>query len=294
MEALHMVYQLINDCIDTERQRGLRPETIKELKRYLHEFADYCQPKLQRLEDMTSDFLREYVMFRGNDRDKSVKKAVVWCLRKFGAYLVLRGKLVKNPAKPLRHPKISPRKELPQYLKKDELQALLIHTSNHACQRDFTILALIASTGMRPSAIAALQKNHFSSSGQYIIETLKGGGLKKTALNESVCMLLQAYLDSRTDKSLAMFLTDRSKPMYIGLVQKLVKDAGKIAGLKTSLTCNILRHTFAVHAADRHGKTITKTLMGHRKLSTTAVYTHLSASHFRVLMNSHPLNNGGA
>lgn len=222
-----MVYQLINDCIDSERQRGLRPETIKELKRYLHEFADYCQSKLHRLEDMTSDFLREYVMIRGKDRDKSVKKAVVWCLRKFGTYLLLRGRLAYNPAKPLRHPKISPRKELPRYLKKDELQALLIYASKHACQRDFTILALIVITGMRPSAIAALQKNHFSPSGQYIIETLKGGGFKKTALNESVCMMLQAYLDSRTDGSLAMFLTDRNKPMYISRVQKTEKPSPK-------------------------------------------------------------------
>ncbi len=90
MEDLLMIYQLVAECIDSERQRGLRPETLKELKRYLHEFADYCQSKLNKLEDMTSDFLREYVMIRGKDRDKSVKKAVVWCLRKFGAYIVLR------------------------------------------------------------------------------------------------------------------------------------------------------------------------------------------------------------
>jgi site-specific recombinase XerD len=49
----------------------------------------------------------------------------------------------------------------------------------------------------------------------------------------------------------------------------------------------MLRHTFAVHASDRHGKTITKALMGHHKLTTTAVYTHLSAKRFRGLMNLH-------
>lgn len=50
--------------MDAKRQRGLRPETLKELNRYLHEFAGYCQHKLDRLEDMTPDFLRDYVMTR--------------------------------------------------------------------------------------------------------------------------------------------------------------------------------------------------------------------------------------
>lgn len=288
-----MIHGLVTECINAERQRGLRPETLKELNRYLHEFAGYCQHKLDRLEDMTSDFLREYVMIRGRDRGSELKKAVVWSLRKFGAYMVLRGRLESNPAEPLRHPKLSPRNKLPNYLKEDELRTLLVHAANHMGKRDFAVVSLIAATGMRPSAVAALQKNHFSFSRGYIIERLKGGGFKKTALPESVCIILQSYLAGRKDHSLALFLSDRNRPVSIGWIQRMVKAAGKDAGLKNPLTCNMLRHTFAVHAADRHGKTITKTLMGHRRLCTTAVYTHLSARHFRTLMNRHPFRNGG-
>ena len=288
-----MIYQLVTECIDFEKGRGLRPETLKELNRYLQEIAAYCQDKLEQLEDMTSDFLREYIMIRGKDRGNDLKKALVWSLRKFGAYLVLRGRMETNPAKPLRHPKISPRSKLPQYFKEEQLRVLLVHAANHMGKRDFAIVALIASMGMRPSAVAALQKNHFSPSRHYIIETLKGGGYKKTALNESVCTILQAYLDSRTDNCLAMFLTIRNQPVSIGWIQRMVKEEGRDAGFKVPLTCNLLRHTFAVYAADRHGKIVTKALMGHRKLCTTAVYTHLSARHFRVLMNRHAFNNGG-
>jgi len=283
-----MMYELVTGCIESEKERGLSKETLKELERYLHEFATYCQKKLKNLEDMTSDYLREYVMTRGKDRGKDLKKAVVWSLRKLGAYLVLRGNLVKNPAKPLRHPKRSPREQLPEFLKKDELRELLVYSSKHLCKRDFLIVALLCSTGMRPSAIVALKRNCFSFSQKYIIEKAKGGGFKKTALNDAVCDLLQDYLDHRKDKSLAMFLTDHQKPVSIGGVQILVKKTGVNTGLQSPLTCNKIRHTFAVHAADRHGKTVTKALMGHRKLSTTAVYTHLSARHFKHLINTHP------
>jgi integrase/recombinase XerD len=282
-----MMYEHVNGCIESEKERGLSKETLKELKRYLHEFANYCQTKLDNLEDMTSDYLREYVMIRGKDRGKDLKKAVVWSLRKLGGYLVLRGILMKNPAKPLRHPKRSPREHLPEFLKKYELRDLLFYSSTHLCQQDFMVVALLCSTGMRPSAIEALKRNCFSYSQKYIIEKAKGGGFKKTALNDTVCDVLQDYLKTRKDNSPAMFLTDRQKPVSIGWVQMLVKKTGINAGL-SRLTCNIIRHTFAVYAADRHGKTITKALMGHRKLSTTAVYTHLSARHFKRLMNTHP------
>ena len=80
-----MIYQLVTECIDFEKQRGLRPETLKELNRYLQEVAAYCQDKLEQLEDMTSDFLREYIMIRGKDRGNDLKKtgmepAKIWRL----------------------------------------------------------------------------------------------------------------------------------------------------------------------------------------------------------------------
>ena len=68
----------------------------------------------------------------------------------------------------------------------------------------------------------------------------------------------------------------------------MVKSAGKNAGLSLSLTCNHHRHTFGTHAADRNGKVVTKALMGHQRLATTEIYTHLSPHHFKALMNLHP------
>jgi len=38
-----MIYELLNDCIENETERGIEKTTLKDLTRYLHEFADYCQ-----------------------------------------------------------------------------------------------------------------------------------------------------------------------------------------------------------------------------------------------------------
>jgi hypothetical protein len=57
-------------------------------------------------------------MDKGKGRGRNLMKAVVWSLRKFGAFLVLRNIMSKNPARPLRHLKMSPRNQLPKYLLK--------------------------------------------------------------------------------------------------------------------------------------------------------------------------------
>ena len=38
-----MIYELVNDCIESETERGIEKTMLKELRRYLHEFAGYCQ-----------------------------------------------------------------------------------------------------------------------------------------------------------------------------------------------------------------------------------------------------------
>jgi site-specific recombinase XerD len=47
----------------------------------------------------------------------------------------------------------------------------------------------------------------------------------------------------------------------------MVKDACRQAGIKRHITPRILRHTFATYAADRHGISITRALLGHANRS---------------------------
>jgi site-specific recombinase XerD len=285
-----MIYEQVSACIKFETERGIAKTTLKELSRYLHEFADYCQQNQIIVEQVSSDFMRQYVQYRGRGLGPNLIKAVVWSLRKFGAFLVLQNILFENPARPLRHPKMSPRSQLPKYLSESELKALLHSAAQKLNKRDFAIVGLICSTGMRPFSVAALKREHFFASDSYIFELTKGAGYRKAALNTSLVSIISEYLANRSDDHPALFVNNRNQPVSKSWVQRLVKKAGQDAGLTVNLNCNMLRHSFAVHSSDRHGKSITKALMGHHKLATTAVYTHLSAKRFRGLMNLHAYN----
>ena len=72
-----MIFELVNDCIELEAERGIAKTTIKELNRYLHEFAHYCQQKSVTAEQISSDFMRGYVQSRGAGLGPNLIKAVV-------------------------------------------------------------------------------------------------------------------------------------------------------------------------------------------------------------------------
>ena len=281
---------LIQRCLKVEQDRKLSVNSIKELKRYLMELCKHCKVKgISSPTQLHPDFLRKYSEYRCVNACPNLKKAVVWSLRKFGKFLNLIQVVSDDPAKNLRHPKFHPRSKLPEYLSETELRKLLEYAANNKGKRDFTIISLIATTGLRPKEITSIKRCDIHSNNHYINVQVKGGWLKKTHISFSMSALLSNYLAARKDESEFLFVNTREKPISVAWLQRFVKDIGKDANLSIPLTSNCLRHTFATHAADKHGKITTKALMGHQRLTTTEIYTHLSPRHFKTVTISHPL-----
>jgi len=279
----------VQNCLEAEESRSLSANSLKELRRYLKEFTTYCRKQeLSSVDGLTPAFLKTYAEQRCNDKSPVLKKAVVWALRKFGNYLALIQVVKKNPARNLRHPKMHPRSQLPRYLSQKELRMLLKYSAFYLNQRDFLIIMLLASTGLRPNEIVLLKLSDVHLGQRRLDLHVKGGWCKKTPLCKSMANLLADYLSTKNDIDSAVFMNNKSRPVTVSWIQRLVKCTGKEADLSVSLTCNHLRHTYATYAADRHGKIITKALMGHQRLTTTEIYTHLSPSYFRPLAQGHP------
>lgn len=196
----------------------------------------------------------------------------------------------RDPARNLRHPEIHPRSELPVYLSEKDLRKLMEYACRGNCQ-EFAIISLMTGTGLRPNEVARLKQNDLNLDEHCFAVRVKGGWIKNTPLSNSMARILNSFLSTRKDESDALFINRRGNPVSVNWLQKMVKRLGNKAGLPVSLTCNHLRHTFATHAADRHGKVVTKALMGHRFTSTTEVYTHLSPRKFKAFKPSHPYNS---
>ena len=290
---------LMQRCLKAEEDRNMSRNSMKELYRYLSEFSDFCQDRgIESVVELTPSLLKDYADCRCIDAGPATKKAVIWALRKFGRFLTLLQLVQDDPARKLRHPKMHPRAELPTYLSGKQLGTLLKHAASQREYRDFAIISLMASTGLRPKEMAMLQRNDVHLGARRLDVPVKGGWVKKTPLSNSIFFILSRHLASRDDTHSALFLTARGRAVSVSWLQRQIKVIGGEAGLPFSLTCNHLRHSFATHAADRHGKVITKALMGHQRLTTTEIYTHLSPRHFQSLAQLHPyqlpLNKGGS
>lgn len=286
--------QLVDDCLEFEGNRGLAEKTLKELDRYLKELVDYCQRKgFSAPHELSPELLKDYVEGCWERGNFSLVKAVVWAIRKFGAYLSLIQIVPKNPAQYLRHPKIPKRAHLPEYLSTQQLRQVLTRAATTRSFQDFTILSLLASTGLRTHEIVTLNQHKVYLDKKRVDLKVKGDWVKKTPLSDQMTKILASHLASRKDNSPAVFINKKGSPLSESYIRRMVKEVGLEVDLSFALTCRHLRHTFATHSVDKHGSIITKALLGHSKLATTRVYLHLCPGRFRGLMNLHPYRKKG-
>jgi integrase/recombinase XerD len=76
--------------------------------------------------------------------------------------------------------------------------------------------------------------------------------------------------------------TGKKGPLSQRNLQRIVSSAAKRAGIQKEVHCHTLRHSFATHLLEK-GVDIRKIqeLLGHSDLSTTQIYTHVSAEELK-------------
>jgi len=277
---------LIQACLESEKSRSLSRRSLDELRHYLTDLAEYCrQSNLQSLSDIAPAFLKDFVQRYSS---ACLVKAAVWTVRKFGAYLALLQYLPQNPAKDLQHPRISRRAKLPEYLKPGELRSLLETAVERRSLAEVTVLSLLATAGLRPHEVAQLRRKDINTVQQVILLRVKGGWLKRTPISAIMAQTLEDYLEHHPETGETIFSNAWGKPVDKRWVLRLVRAAGKEAGIERTITPRMLRHTFATYLADRHGKQVTKAALGHSANHSTDVYMHLIPGKYRKYANTHP------
>ncbi len=218
-------------------------------------------------------------------------------LRSFARFLVRESAIAVNPLLAVHSPRLP--KRLPDFLTREEVQQLLQlpAVDSFSGLRDSLILKLFYATGVRISEAAGLRRGDV----QLWEGTLRVHGKRdKTRLlplGHHMTQILQEYLRLRDSvaarnphSSDFVLLTDEGTPFTRQQLARLIRGYMLRIADKRKAHPHALRHTFATHLLDEGADILSvKELLGHASLSTTQVYTHLSAEHLRrVYRQAHP------
>ena len=227
---------------------------------------------------------------------RSVARAVA-CYRGFYRFLVVDGRLAVSPADDLRPPRAW--KALPRYLAVEEVDRLLAQPDVGMPRglRDRALIELLYATGMRVSELIGLRPADVNLEASYLTCTGKGDKQRIVPIGDEAAAWVLRYLrDARPGllgkrKSQWLFVNARGGT---GLTRvgfwKILKVYARQAGLATSLSPHMLRHSFATHLLERGADLrAIQMMLGHANLSTTQIYTHVLEQRLRSIYDQfHP------
>jgi len=168
------------------------------------------------------------------------------------------------------------KKKLPVVLSKQEVNAIFKATKN---LKHRTIFTVIYSGGFRIREVVHLKVSDIESDRMLIkINHGKGGFQRYTILGNKTLTLLRKYWKVYTPHDW-LFPSGQNPAHHLSMrmVQKELKKAAIRAKIKKRVVAHTLRHSFATHLLEAGvNLRIIQELLGHKDVSSTAIYTHVS------------------
>ena len=258
------------------------------------------------IESIRTSDLFDFLSYLANDRTVNPESSVpeygispasrarkLSSVKSFFKYLTVRTKqLTENPAADLEYPKL--RKSLPKYLTLEQSAALLKAVSGQNQERDYAILMLFLSCGIRRSELVGLNLSDVYEDRIRVVG--KGNKERFVYFGSSCRKAIDAYLPIRHKMVLsdnrALFGSRNSNRISTDAVHALVKKAFLKAGLDASqFSAHKLRHTAATMmlSGGVDVKTVQEVL-GHENLNTTQIYTHIENTELKIAAEANPIS----
>ena len=279
-------------------ERNYSEATVVSYGIDLTQFEDFIKSVDEELtvEEVDSDLIRQWeisLMEKGYTSTSVNRKLST--LRSFYRFLLIRGKVEKDPVRKVTGPKN--KKPLPSFLKEEEMNRLIDETDfgqGFIGCRDKMIIEMFYATGMRRSELIGLNDVDVDFPASLVKVTGKRNKQRLIPFADELRQSMEEYIKVRneevSDRGEAFFVNKNGKRLYDNEVYNLVKrNLSKVVTLKKR-SPHVLRHTFATTMLNNEaGLESVKELLGHSSLSATEVYTHATFEELKkVYKQAHP------
>jgi integrase/recombinase XerD len=211
-------------------------------------------------------------------------------IRSFYRYLVREELIAADPTANIESHRLESR--LPSVLSLEQVEAMLSKPDPATARgiRDRALLELLYATGLRVSELTELEVGDVNLKLGFVRCMGKGSKERIVPLGRKAIEAIVRYLESRKGGSTALFPGRSGGKLTRVTCWKIIKRYAALAGVTGHVSPHTLRHSFATHLLERGADLRSiQEMLGHADISTTEIYTHVSADHLReVYQSTHP------
>jgi integrase/recombinase XerC len=277
-------------------EKGYSENTCRGYRNDLEEFLDYVvrsqtqgnrRPKSNdpvKIDQVDNISIRGYLGYLHRRNKKSTIARKLSAVRSFFRFLVKRGVIEDNPADSILTPKQE--KTIPSYLPVDEMFRLLdsIQTGNILDLRNRAIFETLYSCGIRVSELVGMNTFDVDFKGSLIRVLGKGSKERIVPIGRKALGAIKTYQEQlkkeygiSADHNGPLFLNKNKGRLTARSVARILEKLVNACGLLRPVSPHTMRHTFATHMLDAGADLrVVQELLGHKSLSTTQKYTHVS------------------
>lgn len=268
------------------RDRGLSEHTVRAYRRDLALFFAFAsEQNCAETETISLELLRSWLWQRQQQgcAGSTIARNTA-TLKAFFRWVSERYPQLQNPAARLRSPKTGRR--LPRVITNDQVNAILEKAENRAKTRDpksirdVAILELLYATGVRVAELCAITSADINFEDRTVRVVGKGNKERVVPFGARAALAMERYRDiARPVDAQPLFFRGLSGgPLNVRSVYSLVAAALEDLPGGGPRGPHSLRHTAATHLLDGGADLrVVQELLGHASLSSTQIYTHVSA-----------------
>lgn len=274
-------------------ERNLSEHTLRNYLSDLEQFRVYLL-SIEKREDISVDeidrlTIREWMAtLHAAEKKKTSIARKLASLRTFFQFLIREGRLENNPAKLVATPKIE--RKLPNHLTVEDAVRFIEtpNTETDLGRRDRAIIEFLYATGIRVGELVNIDLQDIDFREKMVRVTGKRKKQRIVPFNEHALDALMYYLEETRKSFLnmapeaerdvnAVFLHRRGGRLTTRSVGRMIDKYIKQCADIHDISPHSLRHTFATHLLDSGADLRDiQELLGHARLSTTQIYTHVS------------------
>lgn len=280
-------------------EKALSANSIDAYLTDLDKLTNFVENEGKKYEDITYSDLQQFIaQLHDLGIHPRSQARIISGIKSFYKFLLLDNYITVDPTELLESPKIG--LKLPEVLTVKEINSILdsIDLTQPEGQRNRAILEVLYSCGLRVSELVSLRFTDIYFDEGFIKVEGKGSKQRLVPISQIAIKEIKNYLYNRNHIPVKkgfediLFLSKRGTSLSRITIFHIIKQQAALAGIKKNISPHTFRHSFATHLLEGGAHLLAiQEMLGHEKITTTEIYTHIDRQFLRKeILEHHPRN----